>query len=228
MTRRLGTVHMLNVALRYLLTTYGDEIDQIVLDDSSTTQCDFNGKPEFIDLMFSYISLHAKTWYESKFNAVPENSIVRDAYLNKYIPRLTDSDFKKRFTHLDLNINYSQDRISYEVMDTCHKLFDTSNTLLDFFRSLQSKYGKQYCVVTYRWLDLFMSSKVFEGLINPGMKWIIPKEAVKQIVDLEVTHTTDVPKDIEFDQDGGGARKRQAYHASNGDVSAQFGWRLPR
>jgi len=180
--------------------------------------------------MFNYIALHGKTWYESKFHAKIEDDTIRQLYEDRKRV-LNDSEAKAMFNVKRLQIQDAH--ISKSDQDRVVKEFDSAATFAEFFRNLRLEFAEDYCVVTYRWVDQFVSNVVFRGVVNNFTRWTIPLDAVRR-VEFTVAPAADMPKD-DLVFEGGGMQSGDGredlmnwYHASGtGGLDAFYGWALP-
>lgn len=230
MPRGPGTVHMLNTAFSYMLQTHGTAVRAVYLNDASKVSCKFKTDTRKIMLMYSYIALHGKTWYESKFHAVIDDDAVRQSY-DKRIEVLTDAAAKKAFDVTRFRMGDAQ--ISESEQDRIRAIYKDSHTFAVFFRNIRNEFVNDYCMVTYRWVDQFIDNVVLQGKVSNFTRWTIPIDRIRQ-VEFTIAPAADMPTDDHVWEGGGmqtGSGREDLlnwYHAAGtGGLDARYGWELP-
>jgi len=231
MPRGPGTIHMLNTALSYMLRTFAAKIRAIYLHDASKVACKFGARTQKIMLMYNYIALHGKTWYESKFHAYITNDATRAAYQER-VKVLTDPVAKSTFDATRFQLGNAS--LTEGDQDRVLEVFEHASTFAEFFRALRNEFGDEYCVVTFRWVDQFIDNVVLKGVdLSNFTRWTIPLDAVRR-VEFTVAPAADMPKD-DLVFEGGGMQSGDGredlmnwYHAfGTGGLDARYGWALP-
>ena len=222
MIRRTGTQHMVKTSLRFLLDRFPG-VKQVTLDDMSSVECTFDdGQKRMLSLMFSYIALNGKTWYESRLGARMENPRIREMYdANKR--RLQDPDFKNTVPVSALKLEMARDVLSPDARAEIARLYEAHRTVSEFVKALMEQHAERFCVVTYRWLDVFIDTVVLEHTVVS--RWEIPIDRIPSVA--YRIEPTDVPLSEEFDQVGGRAARTSLCLSTQGRVSARYGWTWP-
>ena len=220
-----GTVHMLHTSLTYMLNAYPTLVRTITFDDASKVPCHFGDVIQNMQLMLTYIALHGQTWYQYRFGAVILNKRCREQYEER-IHRLYSVEYKNSIPFSAFNVYaYNRDHLKAGTLKQLKKDYDRSRTILEFFQTLKVRYNKQFCVVTHRWLDVFIDQKILDGMVSLDTRWQIPFEHVRRIR-YTVEPTDVLPTDDELK--GGAATtrwKRLDEHANgHGEVSLRYGW----
>ena len=221
--RGTGTRHMLLTALSYMLAhdEFGSAIKHVTLDDASKVPCRMGeGKMQDVSLMYLYIALHGKTWYQEKFGAFVHNVTLRETYAAN-LERLTDSDFKG-----GVPIEAMRDRmllasVDHATVDAILALYASAacTNLRTFFKQINERFKDTFCVVTNRWLDQFIDDVVLEGIVDGMTKWEISSQPP---VGFTVREVDNPPEDV-FPIKGGAKARVRRYHMSFGETSVRYG-----
>ena len=219
-----GTRKMINAALTYMLKhpKFGHQIEHITLNDASNVPCivgDNNIRE--VSLMYSYIALKGKTWYESRFSAVIRDVTLKKSY-EACIQKLYDPLFKASVTSNSMYDRMIAERINTHVANDLTTLYSDSSTLNEFFNRIHRDHT--FCVVTYRWIDIFIDFVIFKGTISSQTIWEIPINKIV-CVELHITPADGPPQDV-FPIKGGTSSRMQRYHQSHGAYSHRYGWVL--
>ena len=173
--------------------------------------------------MYTYIALHGQTWYQYRFGAVVLNEKSRDKY-DELIKRLYSDEYKAGTPFNALHVDqYNRDNVKAGILKQLKKDYGKSRTILEFFQTLKVRYDKAFCVVTHRWLDVFIDQTILEGKLSLDTRWKIPIEHVKRI-----PYTLIATNDALMGGSITNRWKRLNEHAAGaGSVSLRYGWRTP-
>lgn len=222
--RGTGTKHMVQTAISFMLShpTFGSSIKHITLDDASSVPCKFKDRVTNVSLMFSYIALNGKTWYQARFNAFVQNECLRKQY-DECILQLKDPGFKN-----NIQVDHMRGRMLLDGsdpgdVDALCLLFNGSKTIQEFFQNIKKEYGDRFCVITYRWLDRFIDEVVLKSCINGMTKWELPILPLATRISIDAKKTNDLPIDV-FPIKGGAAERIRLDRSSYGNYHARYGW----
>ena len=215
MTRGVGTVKMVRVALSFMVTKYLKWFSDITLDDASLTECRFGNDVRMISLMYSYIAVNGQTWYEQKFGATLKYH--HDLYAAR-IQKLVDRDFKAGIAFYTLPISLAT--TDEEEVKTIEDAWERAHTVQQFFRDLQATFKKEYCRITFRWLDLIIDNVVLEGTAGVGARWVVNPATFQRVPFVEEETDVALPDDV-APMVGGSIVAR--YHGGT-DCSVRYGW----
>lgn len=210
LARGEGTRHMINTSLTYMLDRYGPDIRHITVEDASKVPCKMDGgRVENVMLMYSYIAVTGKTWYENRFGAFVQNGAMRELY-RKGIARLNDDAFKESVS------------LPPTAPAEVHAMYEGARTVAAFFSALQKAYGARFCFMTYGWIDVFIDDKVLINAVSSATKWEIAAASVDRIE--YAIEPADGPPPSSIVQSAGGRKAMiDAYHASGGTISHRYG-----
>jgi hypothetical protein len=186
----IGTQNMLKVALSLVSELY-PEIKYFTFRDYSEKECD-NGA----NIHLGYFSLitSGKTWYEKNFGATIKDEIFKELYKK-------DLD-KLNYKNIDIEISdiLINNKVKLPLREIIIKEFEDSKNYKDFFKRLNTKFGRNmFCEYLQPWIRDFMSKLDLERYFF--MEWEIP---VKEIHNFNV-----IIKDYKRIDDGGGIRNRR-------------------
>ena len=219
MPRGVGTIKMVDMSLSFMLKRFS--ISSITFEDASNVPCKFGETTRTLSLMYAYIALHGKTWYEQKFGAIVLDSRVRAKYA-ELIQRLESQQFKQ-VTNFDVNQVQWATRDPV-VADRVAVLYAEASMVRDFFKKLRAAFHEEYCSVTYRWLDMFIDDVVLEGIVSSSTKWIIPLEAVRRLDHDAVPTDVMPPESVYQESQMGGYARRERNFRMGSNTSVRYGW----
>lgn len=219
MPRGDGTVKMLRVSLAFMMNKFAASIQTITLSDASHVPCRFaDGDVRSVSLMNSYIAVHGQTWYESKFGAVLFNPVEREQY-DKRILKLNALE-KNGIKFEQLNVELATTDVA--TVAKIQSIFDRSATLNAFFKGLREEFKDAFCMITQKWLDIFISIIILERCTNPGSTWLIPTTKVSRVT-FTIEQTDVFPPDDVSENAGGGGLSRKFGEST---TMATYGWEL--
>lgn len=166
MKRSSGTIDMIKTALTFLIRIF-PKIRTVSFVDKSEIYCKNNAH---VYLASYHFLKYGKTWYEDKFDAIPEESCDRKVYnrFKKNIGKYTTSSFKE-FCSLYLEKNI---RNKSAIMRTIRPHYDTNDLI--FLKRIQEN---EDCSVFYVWLYEYMQSKM-KGAKLYQMFWNIKADTI--------------------------------------------------
>ena len=133
------TVNMVYLAINLLRRKY-PHLQKIHLIDTSTCRCRLPDKSErHLSMMKSQFLFHGKTYYESRFGAVPrsDTTAVMDAYRKGW------TDPSKKPPLFDFN--------NPELSEVLTPLYMESSNWAEFMRKIQERWGVHKCSIIYPW-----------------------------------------------------------------------------
>jgi len=148
----------------FFINSQFPSIETISLNDASYIPCIRESK-DTLDLLIYSIALYKKTWYEQKLNAYTKPKEKYDAYreqVETYGSIITkkNTEFTDIYKLVVASSNYAKDIFDknyaeYEI------LFNTSDTLPDFFKAISKKINRtEKCRFFKEWLEHFIRSQI--------------------------------------------------------------------
>lgn len=134
------------------------------LNDASYIPCIRDSK-DTLDLLIYSIALYKKTWYEEKLDAYIKPKEKYDEY-RKQVEKYSSIENKNKYAFIDIyKLILHASIFTKEIFDKHYndfeKIFNTSETLPDFFKSISKKIErKDKCRFFKDWLESFISSQV--------------------------------------------------------------------
>jgi hypothetical protein len=178
MNRGAETVAMTLCALNYVLENYKN-IEYFVLSDYSNRVCNYGVSLNNISMFHFSVAYHSSTFYEGVFGAVLEPKAHYRNYRDIVLQRLREPTIKQPINGLEYFNDYKLE------------IFNSSNTLAEFFDRLKTKYthgGKldtdTLCTESTNndWLTLLLDKYVFLGGVNDYRdNWYIHQDAVERL-----------------------------------------------
>lgn len=155
MSRGIGTRDMLQSCLFAVKQLFGDDLDDIELDDASSIACD-NGLN--VSLASYYLAFFGKTWYELHFGAVP---ITKDAELYKTRKHLfLNKSAKQDIEWFKQLLRRSNTDLQYQ--NSLLEIYEKTDTYREFFDNLKAYYDRSsLCVASRPWVHQFMVREIF-------------------------------------------------------------------
>jgi hypothetical protein len=145
-----GTVVMLKTAMKFVCALF-PETREIRLKDTSFIQCKLN---KTVPLALLYIAKHRKTWYESKFSALPCDNpeyAVALRELNAKLDERIDKPYNQFYeTYVKIH------RIGIKgYREALRPMYQAATSYRDFIRRVDEEF--EDCIIFYMWLSYFMS-----------------------------------------------------------------------
>jgi hypothetical protein len=145
-----GTVKMLKASLKFILYLYPNT-KSVTLKDSSFLKCKKSIKVSLSDL---YIAKYGKTWYQYKFNAIPENETEYFQYLmsiNTILEKPITQSFEE-FYKAYIKLHRIQIK---NLNDNLQQIYTQSHTMREFITNVH-KFTTD-CRIFESWLSYYMS-----------------------------------------------------------------------
>jgi hypothetical protein len=144
-----STTAMTDLGFTILKKLYPDVNPWVTLRDSSTFRCDLpDGNRVPISTMKYNLLMRGKTYYQDRFNAVPQYEEAAPAitlFYNAWATNPLPQSYKPIFDNKDL----------FEILGP---IYENSSTWKEFFEQLYAKYQRHTCVYMHAWyLDVYGS-----------------------------------------------------------------------
>ena len=131
------------VKMTYLAVTLFKEkyrnVNHLYVMDSSKIKCQLDDtKTKSMSLMKTNLLFKGKTYYQEKFNAVPKFPTTT---LDQFVENLDNPEYKPP--------TFSFSNSSLDLLLT--PLYSQAKTWKEFFKMIETKYGKEKCKYIYTW-----------------------------------------------------------------------------
>jgi hypothetical protein len=155
MSRGIGTRDMLQACLFSVKQLFGDDLNNIELEDAFNIACD-NGLN--VSLASYYLAFFGKTWYELHFGAVP---ITKDAELYKTSKSLFLNKSAKQNTDWFKQL-LRRSNTEHVYHTSLLEIYEKTDTYREFFDELKIFYDRStLCVASRAWVHQFMTREIF-------------------------------------------------------------------
>lgn len=179
-----GTILMLKTALKFLCIKFPN-IKKITLTDNSFIECFTNVRVKLYDV---YLAKYGLTWYESKFNVVPDIISKKKIEYYDYLNELNN------ILESPIVIDYNEFMEKYMIpikvnnMKKLHSIYNTSKSWRDFITKLSNEFD---CIVFDKWLSYFMVKIGRNKLEISDIQYLIERNTIDEWdVNIKIEKTT--------------------------------------
>lgn len=146
-------------------------VTRFTLKDDSKIYCDGLRGPS-ISMAYDYLIRYDQTWYQKKFGAVLDGSVV-----DQHLQSLEVLDKPCR--------EFEVLRDMFPEMEEHRAIYEASASPRDFLKRVRASYGDpaQFCRGVSKWFDRYMSSLRIQLFMD---SWFIPAESIEEPVGFSV------------------------------------------
>jgi len=159
-----GTVRMLKTVLVYILEHVDKDVNYFEIVDASQISC---SETIGTNLLFMYIQLHNKTWYESKFDAVLQSDENEQDNYARCIELLNDPSF------------YTKTKSYFKAAPRLiQQVLPSVTTFHELFVKVHRQDPRNYCMYANDWFTPFLQTTLFTEIKALSL-WKIPAHTVR-------------------------------------------------
>jgi hypothetical protein len=186
-----GTIDMVKTAVTFARTLFPENSKDFMFKDTSAITCNKKIK---IPLHYYYLTKHGKTWYQTKFHAVPEFiSHLKD--LENALIILNDPEVKAKTDFKAFYKMYFRECKIRDLEKEFTELYNNAKTYREFLMSIIENYD---CGILNIWFKKFwVNTCNFQ--FNEYF-WRIPEETIRTWQEVQITKKRKKP---EFTMSGG-------------------------